>query len=374
MRIQLYLIGAMILLGLSCNNQPMAPAPELPESDLVQLSEAQLKQVRIETGKCQLREVQGTLKVTGRIDVPPQNMVSVSVPFGGYLKSTDLLPGTHVKRGDVIAEIEDQYYIQLQQEFLTARARYKFLEGEYSRQKELNQFKAASDKVFQQAEADFISHKVLLRSLSEKLRLLYLDPEKLNENNLSRTIRIYSPISGVVSKVNANIGKYIPAAEVLFELINPSDIHLNISVFEKDLEQLYVGQRFEAYTNHHPEKKLGGEIILISSDLKPDRTAEVHCHFDKNPVTLFPGMYMNANIELNRKKVYCLPDEAIVLDNSKKYIFETLGNGRYQMIEIGTGSSADGMTEILESENLLEKKIVTKGAYALLMKLRNTAD
>lgn len=358
----------------ACHSQQKETADNNSDQAMVELNGSQLKQVSVETGTFIFQEMQGALKVTGKIDVPPQNMISVSVPFGGYLKSTRLLPGMHVKKGEIIAEIEDQYYIQLQQEYLTARARYTFLEGEYLRQKELNQSKAASDKVYQQAEADFMSHKVLLKSLSEKLRLLFLDPERLNENNLSRNIAILSPIHGVVSKVNANIGKYIPAAEVLFELINPTDLHLNISVFEKDIEHLYVGQRFEAYTNHHPNQKFGGEIILISSDLKPDRTAEVHCHFDQNPVNFIPGMYMNANIVLDKKGVYCLPEEAVVSDNNKKYIFEAVDKHKFLPIEIGIGAVSNGMIEILDGASLKHKKIVTKGAYALLMALKNDSD
>lgn len=89
------------------------------------------------------------LKVTGKIDVPPQNMVSVSVALGGYLKWTNLLPGMRIKKGDLLAIMEDQQYIQLQEEYLTAKAKLNFAEKDYNRQKELNQIKANSDKIFQ---------------------------------------------------------------------------------------------------------------------------------------------------------------------------------------------------------------------------------
>jgi cobalt-zinc-cadmium efflux system membrane fusion protein len=65
--------------------------------------------------------------VNGKIDVPPQNMVSISVPLGGYLKSTKLLEGMHISKGEVIAIMEDQQYIQLQQDYLTAKAHFSSL-------------------------------------------------------------------------------------------------------------------------------------------------------------------------------------------------------------------------------------------------------
>ena len=213
------------------------------------------------------REISSILKVNGKVDVPPQNMVSISVPLGGYLKTTQLLPGMHVNKGDVIAVMEDQQYIQLQQDYLTAKARIAFLENEYLRQKELNQSQASSDKVFQQAEADYRSQRILITALGEKLKLAGININKISETNISRSINIYSPINGYVSKVNVNIGKYVSSTEVLFELINPLDIHLALKVFEKNLDKLFIGQKLIAYTNNQPDKKYPCEILLIGKDL-----------------------------------------------------------------------------------------------------------
>ena len=127
---------------------------------------------KIKAGKIEQRSFSSILKVNGRIDVPPQNMVSVSVPLGGYLKSTKLLPGMHINKNEVIAVIEDQQYIQLQQDYLVAKAQFGFHESEYNRQKELNQSKASSDKVFEQAKSTYQTQRVLIKSLEEKLKLL----------------------------------------------------------------------------------------------------------------------------------------------------------------------------------------------------------
>ena len=63
--------------------------------NLVQLTDAQVKNAGITTTRAEKRNIATALKVSGRIDVPPQNIVSVSFPLGGYLKSTNLLPGMH---------------------------------------------------------------------------------------------------------------------------------------------------------------------------------------------------------------------------------------------------------------------------------------
>src|SRR6185369_5364434 len=71
--------------------------------NIVHLTPAQMQNAGIKTGKAVRRNISEILKVNGYIDVPPQNIVSVSVPMGGYLKSTKLLEGMHVGKGEVIA-------------------------------------------------------------------------------------------------------------------------------------------------------------------------------------------------------------------------------------------------------------------------------
>lgn len=341
---------------------------------LLKLNETQLKAANIKLGTLEEKSIATVIKVNGKIDVPPQNMVSVSMPLGGYLKSTKLLPGMHINKGEVIATMEDQQYIQLQQEYLTAKSRLIYTESEYERQKELNQSKASSDKVFQQMQMEYSNQKIALKALAEKLRLININPNTVTENSISKSVQIYAPINGFVSKVNINIGKYVNPADVLFELVNPSDIHLNLMVFEKDLEQLSIGQKLVAYSNNKPELKHPCEIILISKDLSEERYAEVHCHFEDYDKTLLPGMYMNAEIETKNQHSLALPEEAIVNFEGKSYVFVALAKGQFEMFEVMPGVKENGYLEIKNNDKLKQKQIVIQGAYTLLMSLKNKSE
>ena len=342
----------------------------------VTLTDAQFKSANIQLGKLEKRTIATTLKLNGKIDVPPQNMVSVSMPLGGFLKSTKLLPGMHVKKGEIIASMEDQQYIQLQQDYLTIKSKLNFYENEFNRQKELNLSKASSDKVFQQSEMDFKTQKIALSALAEKLKLINIDPEKLSESNLSRSANVYSSIDGFVSKVNVNIGKYVNPSDVLFELINPSDIHLNLKVFEKDLNKLSIGQKLVAFNNNQPDAKHPCEIILISQELSLDRSAEVHCHFEDYDKTLLPGMYMNAEVEIKMNNTQSINEGAIVSHEGKDFIFISKGNKQFELLEIKKGSAETNFTEVitLDGKDLSGYEVVTKGAYSLLMQLKNTSE
>jgi membrane fusion protein, heavy metal efflux system len=359
----------------ACNKQQNTEQKTAQDSgqNEITLSDAQLKNAGIETSKIEQKQIATILKLNGKIDVPPQNLVSVSAPFGGYLKSTKLLPGMHINKGEILAILEDQQYVQMQQDYLLAKSKLQYVELEYARQKELNQSQASSDKVTQQAENEVNNQRIIKSAIAEKLKIININPNTLSPENISRTINIRSTISGFVSKINVNIGKYLSPTEVLFELIDPSDIHLNLKVFEKDVSKLSIGQKLVAFTNNST-KKYACEIILISKDISPDGIVEVHCHFLNFDKTLLPGMYMNAEIELLNAKSAAVANEAIVNYEGKNYIFAEKQNKTYEMIEISVGMNENGFTAISSITDIANKKIVAKGAYTLLMKMKNTEE
>jgi cobalt-zinc-cadmium efflux system membrane fusion protein len=364
------------LILISCGNTKQAETETASNETTVALTDAQVKNAGISVATIEKQAIARLLKVNGVIDVPPQNMVSISAHLGGYLKYTKLLPGMHINKGESIAVMEDPQYISLQQEYLTAKAKLSYLQNEYSRQETLNKSAAASDKIFQEATMNYASQKVLVKSLSEKLLLIGISLDNLNENTISRSIAIHSPIDGYVSKVNVNIGKYASPTDVLFELVNPQDIHLALDIFEKDIDNLQIGQKLLAYTNTQPDKKYPCEIILIGKDISETRSVEVHCHFDAYDKSLIPGMYMNAEIEVSSQNDFVIADESIVTYEGKYFVFYEKSKNNFEMVEVEIGNIENGNTQITFKNNFNpeQKPFVIKGAYSILMKSKNTED
>lgn len=366
----------VLLFLFSCTAKEQEVKEEQPmvAENQITFTDAQLKSAGLSYVKLEEKKMASVLRLNGKIDVPPQNMVSISVPMGGYLKNTKLLPGMHVNKGEVIATIEDQQYIQLQQDYLLTKSKIAYSKLEYERQKELNQSKATSDKVFQQAAAEYNSLTIMLSSLGEKLKLIGKNPSSISEKNISRSISIYAPIDGFVTKVNVNIGKYVSPTDVLFELVNPADIHLAINVFEKDLGKLFIGQEVVTYTNNDPKNKHLAEILLIGKDLGEDRSTEVHCHFEDYDKTLIPGTYMNAEVQVKSSNSLVLPEDAVVSFENKKYAFVKKSAKEFEMIPVETGVVENGFIEVLNGKQLTNETFVQKGAYTLLMTLKNKAE
>lgn len=374
----LFGFASVSLLSVSCSNKNSSDSNISDESAssnyTVTLTDDQIKNANITIGKAEEREMASLLKLYGKIEVPPQNLISVSVPLGGYLEHTNLLPGMPVKKGDVLAIVEDIQYIELQRDYLAAQTRLKLLDSDYKRQQKLNETKSVSDKQFEEATAEYQAQRILLKSMEQKLKLIGLQPESLTAENISKSIKIVSPINGYVSAVKANIGKYITPGEVLFELINPDDMHLALTVFDKDVPSLSIGQKVIAYTNAQPNNKYPCEIILITKNVYDNNTAQVHCHFEKYDHSLLPGMYMNAEVEINARKNVVLPESAVVRFDGKHYVFVQESNNQFTMTEVSIVGKEGNDVAVISSHALLDKSVVINGAYYLLMSLKNKAD
>lgn len=368
------LITTLVFIG--CRNA-QAPTEEKAtvEGDVVVLTEAQLKNAGVETGIIEKRTLNSELLVNGMVDVPPQNIVSVSFPLGGYLKTTKLLPGMRVNRGETIGIMEDPALVQLQQDYLMAKSRLAYLEKDLERQRLLNENKVNADKVYQQAQSDFQSQKILVRGYGEKLKLIGINPEKLDENNISRSVPVSSPITGFVSKVNVNIGKYVNPADVLFELINPDDMHAALTVFEKDIARVKPKQQVLVTFVDEPDRLYECEVLLVTRNVDADRSALVHCHFEKQPDRLLPGMFLNARIKIGNQAVLAVPEEAVVRFGKSQYVLLAEANDRFRLLEVVTGIKEGGMLEISSSSQSLEGlRIITRNPYPVLSKLKNKAE
>lgn len=368
------LVWLSIFMWSCANPEPAEVSSEASESNEVVVDSVQAKNIGLSLTGFEVKDIRAHIKVKGKIDVPPQNMYSLSLPLGGYLKYTKLLPGMHFNKGDVIALIEDPKFIEIQQQYLMAKSKLQLVQADFERQNTLYSSKAVSEKVFQQAKSEYQLQVASLRGLEEQLKLIGLNPATLTTDNLSGTIPLRAPINGFVGRVNANTGKYIAPTDILFELVNPEDIHLSLNVFEKDINELEIGQKVTAYTNSASQKKYSCEIILIGKEVLEDNSINVHCHFDSYDNRLVPGTFMNAEINRIYKSALTLPETAIQYWEAKPVIFIKDGDG-FNMQEVEVGVADNGYVQILNPKSeWLTRKIANKGSYALLMKLKNAAE
>ncbi len=371
------LFAVLLWAGCGSSQKQESNNPTKPENNAgaIHLSDAQLASFKRNEVQLARKNVRRTVRLNGNADVPPQNRVSVSHALGGYVRSIHLLPGKPFRKGQVLAVLEDNQYIQLQQDYLIAAAELERAGLNYERQRMLNENKASSDKNFQAATAEYETLRITLSALQEKLRLIGIDPNKLTAANITRQVRIYAPFDGVVGNVLVNQGKYVSPSDVLFELINPSEVLLDLKVFEKDWPHIAIGQELTAYTNERPDQVLTGEVVARGSHINSDGTATIHARL-RNPdqANIAPGMYVNAVLETINNEVYTLPEEALVSFEGTSYAVEVLDSNTFNLLVVQTGIADEGFVEIVDGERLRGKTFLGEGAYTVLMGVKNQAE
>lgn len=368
------LIGMIGLMAIaSCSQkkegEKQAAAPEKSMNE-IELSAEAYKNAHIVVEDLKIGEGSTLHKATGKVEVPPQNLAILHIPLGGYLKSTILLPGLTFKKGQVLAVAEDVQFIQIQQEYLQTKSELAFAEQELKRQKIAFENQSTNEKSLQEAKLLVDSKEILLNALSEKLILLGINPTALTAKNIKKTINIVAPFDGFVSSVNAKMGKYFNASDDLAELINSADMHLVITVYEKNIQDFQVGKKVVAYSNENPSVKYEATVIQINKHIGENRSTEVHCHFNKQNSNIYSGMFLNVDFEGHLSKSFQTTSESVVRVDNVHYVFVPLSNNKFKAAPVQIISETDKLVNFTFMANETAKKIVTVGANTLMMEIR----
>src|SRR5665648_81838 len=354
----------------------------LPE-DIVELREDQIQIANIEIGKIEVLPMSGTLKVNGTITVAPQNYATVCMPLGGFVKSTSIMPGDAVRKGQTLALLENQEFVDIQQNYLEAKNKFEFAAADYKRHSELFKNDVYSEQNVQQVTSDYKNLKAQVKALEQKLALIGINPANLNADDISSSVAVVSPISGFVKAVNINIGKFVAPADVMFEIVNSDKLFLELTLFEKDADKVAAGQKIRFFINNESEQH-EAVIYQTGKSISTDKTYKVYGSVTGDCKNVLPGMYVNAVIEATGNKVATLPTDAVVSFDDKDYIFifdkdkEEADKPftEYRMIEIQKGVTDSGFIEVIlpEGFDIQATKVVIKGAYNLLSAKKNAGE
>jgi cobalt-zinc-cadmium efflux system membrane fusion protein len=371
------IIGTLALLnscghGKSDKKDESKPEEKEVLETLLELSAEQVKTLEIQTESAEQRKMNASLLLNGMMNVPPQYKVSINAAFGGFVKNLNLMEGSPVSKGQILASIENPEYIQLQQDYLENSSQLEFLDAEYQRQLELSKEQVNSRKALQKSKADLDLLKAKLNGQRAKLQMLGINTSKLSVGEIQSSVSVLSPINGYVTAIKANQGAYVGNTDVIMELMDAQQLYAELRVFEKDLSSLQTGQKVKLSLSGESTER-SGSIQLIGRTVNEDRTAHVYCRFDRSDVGLRPGMFLKATVELKESEKLAVPESAIVSFNGKNYVFVGLGETKFEMREVEIGLSDSDYTEIISGLKTSEK-IVKKGAFQLLASLKNSGD
>lgn len=313
-----------------------------------------------------------TVRANGFIDVPPKSKAAISVYYGGYVKGLDLLPGQRVRKGQVLFSLENPDFVQMQQDYLEAKAQLGYLKADFERQQTLASENIASQKNYLKAESDYQVQLARSEGLKKKLEMLGLDLGRVEARDFVSQTKVYAPISGFITQINANSGSFLNTSDVAVEITSTDHLHLELDVFEKDIHWLKEGQRIQFRKPGSMSAEYTASVHLIGSMVEGEsRIIRVHGHLeDESKQTgLIPGMYVEAEIETTVDSVLALPETAVISLEEDAYILvqHSKSGDIYQferkMVEVGR--TINGMTEI-KGNQLSREPILVKGAFNLI--------
>lgn len=369
------------------------------DKSVIELTEQQMKAVGIEIGKIELKNLSSVVKASGQLEVPPQNKADVTSLIGGVIKKIFVLEGSYVKKGQIVAMIENPEFIKLQQEYLSIKKGSTYTAQEFARQKELKDADAGTGKIYQQAESNLMVERARLKGLETQMRQFGINPSSVSNGNIVTQLPVRSPIGGSLGHIKVNVGSYVDGTNSLMEIIDNSQIHCDLQIFEKDLFKVRVGQEVNFILTNQDNRQITGKIYGINKSFESENKAVIaHAVInDGGRNKLIPGMYVSALIKIGSEQLLAVQTDAIVKSEGKEYIFivdeeqegitetkektyeksktETEVKTAFKMIEVATGISELGYTQVTPVDKTPDNaRVVTKGAFYILSKAKGGSE
>lgn len=370
---------AAILLTTGCSSDQGEPATQTEATeaapaaaaapDMVNFSKEMQQVSKLEIGPLQERSLSSRVPAKGQLSLPPQGMASVSPLVGGMVRSIHVIEGDYVQKGKVLATIENPDLLNMQESYLSTHSQLSMARQELERQQMLADEQVGALKRYQQAGAEVKVLQAKLNSLREQLQTLGISPKSVENGRITRTLNLTAPISGYVQTVRANLGSYAEPNQPILQIIDDSHLHLDLNVFEKDFSKLEKGQRVVFTLPNVSNQEVEAEVFAIGKSFEGEtRAVPVHAEIKNNKNKgLLPGMYINGFILTGKHQALSVPEEAIVLYQSKPYIFQQVEEATFKMIPVETGVTESGFTEVkLLGELPKDAQVVQKGASFIL--------
>ncbi|WKL49265.1 efflux RND transporter periplasmic adaptor subunit [Flavobacterium pectinovorum] len=387
-KISLLILVLSLFLITSCQDKKTEETHEEEKSETeVALTADQFKTVGIETGLVEERNLNKIIKANGYTTVPPQNSAEVATLIGGTVKDIFVLEGTYVNKGKVLATIQNLEVIEMQEDYHSATANIEYLQLEYNRQKTLSDENVNPRKIFQEVKSKLAAERARAQAAKNKLETLHVSTK-----GNSSLVPIVAPISGYVGKINIAKGAFAETGLILFEVVDNSQMHLDLNVYEKDLGSISVGQVIDFVLTNQSNKSIKGKIFGINKSFSNEsKTVAVHAKIDPaNAKDLIPGMYVSANINITNATVPALPKDAIVRNGDKYFVYIQEQNHlekkiktkekeqdeiHFKAIEVIPGTTDLGFTEVKFVDEIpSDAQIVFKGAFYLLSAIKGGGE
>ncbi len=369
---------------ISCNNAPVEnkkeKGNEAESEELVILNKNQMEALNLKTGTFSKRNLTSVIKVNGTLTVSPRDKADVGPVIGGNVEKINVFEGDKVTKGQTLVVLRHPDYITLQEEFSVLAGKVDYLEKEYLRQKQLFENNVGAARDYQKAMYEYNTARARYESLRQQLLLLNLSPEKVKRGEITSAVELKAPISGYVSGITVKIGTYAQGGQRLFKIIDSKAVHVDFPVYENDVHSVRKGQKLHFKVSGHDNEEYTATVFAVEKEFMNNARAVIaHASINNGEgAGLIPGMYFSGHLHTDSSYVSCLPDEAIVDEGTKSFIFvvdkEKSRDKKltaFKPVEVIKGLSDEGYTQVSTLNPLPKDALIAlNSAYYLLSDMK----
>lgn len=354
-------------------------AHEEEHAEEVHLSQSQFEALGLKVDTIPMRNMSASVEANGQLEVPPQNEATVTAIVGANVQGITVIEGDPVQKGQPLAYLSHPNLIQLQTDYLDAVNQLEFTEQEYNRQKKLYEEEVGSGKAYQEVKAKYGSLQAKVGGLKQQLNMLAMDVSKIESGELYQRVPVLSPIDGFIKKVRIKLGQFVQPETELFEVINNHHIHADLMVFEKDVQKVKEGQQVYFTVQSLPGEELAAEIYAVGKSFEQDpKAVHIHAEIENKKGLLLPGMYVKGRILMDEEQTLAVPEEAVVREDDKYWIFmvtgqptDESGEWHFEPMEVFPGTEENGWMAIrLLHDQAAKRKFALNNAYYLLAEMK----
>ncbi len=328
----------------------------------VRISPEKIQKIGVKSARAKVRSLKRTIRTVGRIDHDEARAFDINTKVGGwieklYVNRTDQM----VSPGEMLLELYSPDLISAQEEYILA-----FKAGERVKDSPYPEVKRSAES--------------LLQAARQRLKYWDISDDQIKrleeEGKIARTMIIYAPVHGIVTEKMVNQGMKIEPGEMLFKIIDHSNVWVYGEVYEYELPFLQLGQKARIIPSYTPAEVYTATISHIYTHLgaikheaggimEEARTAKIRFELANPGHKLKLGQYVNVELFIDVAiNALTVPDSAVIDTGTREVVIIDRGDGRFEPREVKVGAKGDGYYEVLKGVKVGEA-VVTSANFLI---------
>ena len=314
--------------------------------------------------------------------------INMKSEVAGVIKSLNVEESKHVKKGELLVELDDEKYrLDLEQEEATRlkvlsellvekrfaetgetrsgpdREKIQKAKDDYEEARRRFRSGLTSRAEFEKANTEYELSLIESGEKKEEIRaaakgLTQAEIRvKAAQMNLEKT-KIKAPFSGIIHDIKVSPQEHVTSGRELFTLVNIDRIRVHAKVLESEIGKMKVGREVDLKFSAYPGKIFKGEVKAISPVINPqDKTCNVIIDVANPEKEIKPGMHVEVEIaaEIHKDKLL-IPQDAVLVRSGRKLAFvveEGLAKWRYIDVGLENEDYAEVLDGVKEGESVI---------------------